>query len=653
MKAAKLSALLAAGYLGGEAAATQYLANRYDCAPQLGRPAFMVGEQCAFQPFAWNNWADKVRLKDREAWNTANMLSLSGLAAGVGSAALLGLMQRQVRTLDAFGTARWADMTELRKQGLMGSHGVVLGQTNDAVFKGGNASEFGNLVKPGTLLFHDGPQHVLMFAPTRSGKGASVVIPTLLTWLGSTVVYDMKGSNYEATAGHRSRYSHCLRFNPTQLDSVGHNPLLGVRAYPYDVRDAQEIGGILVSPDESDNRYNHWKATGASFLVAAILHVLYVGEDKSLRGVLRLLSAPAKSFEETLNIMIETRHFDSGPHPAVAGGAMLMKSREEGERSGILSTAVSFLEIFRDPIVAENTARHDFTIADLTCCDRPTSLYLVVPPNDRLRSKPIMRLLYTTIFNRQMEDLHYVPTSSGQKIRKHALLDLRDEFVSPGAFSGFSNQLATCAEYRIKCLLIVQSISQLEEHYGKSNSIVDNCHTAITYGASSNTSAKVISESLGVQTLSRRQESRSRKSGQLMGGSTSVTDQQYGRPLLFPTEAKTLPFHDALVMMTGVSPARCKKVTWWKHPGLMERGYDKRTRRNRAPTSRAELRAQLPPKTLCHWLIEPGKPGSAGSMTQPAENGAGEGAKEENVFHSPEQLRQEEAAVEESWGHQS
>ena len=53
---------------------------------------------------------------------------------------------------------------------------------------------------------HDGPEHVLCFAPTRSGKGVGLVIPTLLTWAGSVIVHDIKGENHGLTAGWRARF---------------------------------------------------------------------------------------------------------------------------------------------------------------------------------------------------------------------------------------------------------------------------------------------------------------------------------------------------------------------------------------------------------------------------------------------------------------
>ena len=67
----------------------------------------------------------------------------------------------------------------------------------------------------GDYLRHDGPEHVLCFAPTRSGKGVGLVVPTLLTWPGSAIVHDIKGENWTLTAGWRARFGRVLLFDPT------------------------------------------------------------------------------------------------------------------------------------------------------------------------------------------------------------------------------------------------------------------------------------------------------------------------------------------------------------------------------------------------------------------------------------------------------
>ena len=141
-------------------------------------------------------------------------------------------------------------------------------------------------------LRHDGPEHVMAFAPTRSGKGVGLVVPTLLTWPHSAVIHDIKGENWQLTAGWRSKFSHCLCFNPTDPRSARHNPLLEVRRGSHEVRDVQNIADILVDPEGALERRNHWEKTSHSLLVGAILHVLYAEarQDPARRRELPLRS---------------------------------------------------------------------------------------------------------------------------------------------------------------------------------------------------------------------------------------------------------------------------------------------------------------------------------------------------------------------------
>jgi type IV secretion system protein VirD4 len=113
-------------------------------------------------------------------------------------------------------------------------------------------------------LRHAGPEHVLCFAPTRSGKGVGLVVPTLLSWASSAVVHDIKGENWSLTAGWRSRFSHCLLFDPTDARSAAYNPLLEVRRGPEEVRDVQNIADVLVDPEGSIERRSHWEKTTRS-----------------------------------------------------------------------------------------------------------------------------------------------------------------------------------------------------------------------------------------------------------------------------------------------------------------------------------------------------------------------------------------------------
>jgi type IV secretion system protein VirD4 len=227
-------------------------------------------------------------------------------------------------------------------------------------------------------------------APTRSGKGVGLVLPTLLTWPGSAVIHDIKGENWELTAGWRARFSHCLLFDPTNPASARFNPLLEVRKGPHEVRDVQNIADILVDPEGMRDRRDHWDKTAHTLLTGAILHVLYAEEEKTLARVATFLADPSRSIVRTLRIMLTTNHLgnEDAPmvHPAVASIARELLNKSENERSGVVSTAMSLLALYRDPLIAANTAHSDWRIADLMSAERPVSLYLVVPPSDISRA---------------------------------------------------------------------------------------------------------------------------------------------------------------------------------------------------------------------------------------------------------------------------
>ena len=116
-----------------------------------------------------------------------------------------------------------------------------------------------------------------------------------------------------------------------------------------EVRDVQNIADILVDPEGMLERRNHWEKTAHSLLVGAILHILYAERDKTLARVASFLSDPSRTFERTLRVMMKTNHLGDRSkeqvHPVVAQAARELLNKSENERSGVLSTAMSFLAV--------------------------------------------------------------------------------------------------------------------------------------------------------------------------------------------------------------------------------------------------------------------------------------------------------------------
>ena len=528
--------------------ATQWTAAALAYQPELGAPWFMLGHQPIYVPtalfwwwFAFDAYAPQIFLR-------GGMIAASGgLVAMIVAIAMALWRARERRNAETYGSARWAVAREIRSAGLAGELGVMLGRFRHE------------------YLRHDGPEHVLCFAPTRSGKGVGLVVPSLLTWPGSAIVHDIKGENWTLTAGFRSRIGQVLLFDPTNMGSAAYNPLLEVRRGIWEVRDVQNVADVLVDPEGSLERRSHWEKTSHSLLVGAILHVLYAEADKTLAGVAAFLSDPRRPIEATLVRMMSARHLGkAGPHPVVASAARELLNKSENERSGVLSTAMSFLGLYRDPVVAAVTRRCDWRIGDLVEGRRPVTLYLVVPPSDISRTKPLIRLILNQIGRRLTEDLD-------ARTSRHRLLLMLDEFPALGRLDFFESALAFMAGYGLKAFLIAQSLNQIEKAYGPNNAILDNCHVRVSFATNDERTAKRVSDALGTATETRSMKNYAGHRLSPWLGHLMISRSETARPLLTPGEVMQLPADDAIVMVSGVAPIRAKKVRYYEDGQLAAR----------------------------------------------------------------------------------
>ena len=528
--------------------ATQWTAWRLGFQPQLGAAWFHLAGWPVYYPPAFFWWWFSYDAYARSIFHEGGIIAASGGLVSIAAAILMSILRaREADNIETYGSARWATTVEVKGAGLLEPDGVVLGRYER------------------DYLRHDGPEHVMCFAPTRSGKGVGLVIPSLLTWPGSAIVHDIKGENWTLTAGFRARHGRVLLFDPTNADSSAYNPLLEVRRGEWEVRDVQNIADILVDPEGSLERRNHWEKTSHALLVGAILHVLYAEKDKTLAGVANFLSDPARSIEATLAAMMKTPHLgEPGPHPVIASAARELLNKSDNERSGVLSTAMSFLGLYRDPVVAAVTSRCDWRIADIVGGIKPATLYLVVPPSDINRTKPLIRLLLNQIGRRLTEDLN-------AKVDRHRLLLMLDEFPALGRLDFFESALAFMAGYGLKAFLIAQSLNQIEKAYGPNNSILDNCHVRVSFATNDERTAKRVSDALGTATEMRAMKNYAGHRLSPWLGHLMVSRQETARPLLTPGEVMQLSPSDEIVMIAGIHPIRARKARYYEDVRLSER----------------------------------------------------------------------------------
>ena len=503
------------------------------------------------------------------------------VSAGAGAVALfihLGLKAGGFREKpDTHGSAHWATGQEVREAGLLGAtKGLLLGIW----------PERGRL----RYLRHDGPEHVFVFAPTRTGKGVGLVIPNLLTWPHSVLVHDIKGENWALSAGWRQEHlgSLCIRFDPTDAEgnSASYNPLFEIRRGSYEVRDAQNIADILVDPN-GDRLRDHWDRTAHALLVGVILHVLYSESDKTLCGCANFLTKPKQSIDTTLQAMIKTEHDPVGEmnwrdpgdgqptktHPVVATAARALLDKSPNERSGVLSTALTFLDLYRDPILAANTRKSDFTIEDLMQRERPVSLYLTVPSSDLSRTRPLVRMILNQALRRLTEKMTFEGGRSVPHYRQPLLLML-DEFPALGRLAFFQESLAYLAGYGVRAFLITQDLSQHYGVYGREESITGNCHVRIAFAANKPETAELLSRMAGDMTVHMEQRSFRGDRFDLVLNKQYVAQQQTQRRLITPDEAMRLPDDDALIFAAGHPPIRATKIRYYEDQVLSERAAE-------------------------------------------------------------------------------
>ena len=572
---------------------TQYVASQLEYQGALGEPLLTLGRLKLYTPTDWLAWYHKWHAVTAPGARNAFRVAIwfSGIG-GVCIAAVVAYFVKRDReelarqSESLHGSAHWASAAEVHSTGLLGAgRGVYVG-----AWKHPRTRQI-------RYLRHDGPEHIMAFAPTRSGKGVGLVLPTLLSWPHSAIVYDIKGENWALTSGWRRKEADnvVLKFEPSASDgsSARFNPLAEVRVgTEREIADVQNIMTMIVDPD-GKGLQDHWQKSAQALLVGVALHVLYAEKNKTLNGMVQFLSSPARTVEKTMKFMLATDHDLTGPgwpnpdgspnycHPVVAAAARDMLNKANEEQSSVLSSSISYLTLYRDPIVARNTAQCDFRISDLMNHDRPVSLYLVVPPSDKDRLRPLIRLMINQIVRGLTEKMDF---KEGRSVAgyKHRLLLMLDEFPSLGKLDVFQESLAFIAAYGLKAYLIIQDISQLWTAYGKDESIFSNCHVRVAYAPNKVETAELLSKMTGTATIVKRSFSRS---GGMLGSKANVTasTQETQRALLTADEVMRLPgarkdAHgnvvepgDMLIFMAGQTPIYGKQILYFLDPTFSAR----------------------------------------------------------------------------------
>ena len=313
-------------------------------------------------------------------------------------------------------------------------------------------------------------------------------------------------------------------------------------------------------------------ASARSLITAAILHQLYTHRRPNLTDIWRTLNPPAGNVIRLFQKYAQTPHdpelrhgfrLDGEPsavHPVVAAEFANFSALAQETSGGILKTALSFLDLFADPILGVTTAVSDFHPLDLQLPSAaPAILYLHIPADQIERTRNLLRLAIRQNLSHLLAD----PRPGSERRPLHIFLD---ELPQLGPFPYLERAIAVTRSYRIFFRLAVQTIGQLKALYGQNESISPNCRALLVFGIADYPTADHFSKMLGNATL---HVERLTQSSQARGGAGSSTStQDVGRPLLTADEFRRLPPRKSVLLMNGVPPFLLERIPCFEHPEL-------------------------------------------------------------------------------------
>lgn len=490
----------------------------------------------------WYHYSNDSYITDRLGWSASISALLLILPA-------IALMMPASRSL--YGDARFAKSSEVKKSGLLDGEGVIVGKFNDK------------------YLQLKGQLHVILSAPTRSGKGVGVVIPNLLAWKSSVVVLDIKQENWDITSGFRQKHGQkCFLFNPLATDYRTHkyNPLSYISSNPdFRINDIQKIGNMLF-PDKP-NTDVIWTATPRSFFLGVVLFLIETGGKLTLGQVLR----------ETLNGGDGSKYFKQAIIERAENGQPLsgecvralntyISIASENTRAGVITGFRSQLELWMNPIVDEATSGNDFDLTRLR--KDKISIYVGVTPDNLERVAPLLNLFF-----QQLIDLNTRELPSQDKEIKHDCLLLMDEFTAIGKVGVLSKGISYIAGYGLRMLPIIQSPSQLVDVYGREAADTFTVNHALNIvfppKATETQAARDISEWLGYETVKGVSTSKTKSIFEKRSPSENISDQR--RALLLPQEITSLGADKAIVALENTPPIMAKKIRYFNDPIFVNR----------------------------------------------------------------------------------
>ncbi|MBS0165371.1 MAG: type IV secretory system conjugative DNA transfer family protein [Nitrospira sp.] len=524
-------------------------------ADALAGAVFTLANKQMPEDLSLSNWPDSWQAyrEDPIQRKRLQFSAAVGGFIGFGIPALL-LVSRTNGKKPLHGEARFATHDEIQQAGLYGERGVIIGKVGKR------------------YLVYGGQEFVLLAAPTRSGKGVSIVLPNLLHYDESVVVLDIKMENFAYTSKFRQAHGHHVYlFNPFTTDGQTHrwNPLDAVDRDPNRrVGEIQAIGQVLY-PNHNE-RDAFWNESARNLFLGLTLSIMETPSLLcSLGEVLRQASGKGQPIKDYLQDLISSRAKSDAPLSDDCTAALhRFCATSENTMAGILATLTAPLTIFSNPIVDAATSATDFDMKQVRA--QRMSIYVGIPANRLSDAALLVNLFFSQLIQYNTVDL----PATNPRLR-HQCLVILDEFPALGRVNILAKAVGFMAGYNLRLLPIIQSLSQLESVYGEKDArtFVTNHACQILFAPREQRDAQYYSQMLGTYTADAISTGTSRPLawGNGKQASSSSTRSEQARPLLLPQEVKELGDQRAIINLMHTKPILCDKARFYADPVFIDR----------------------------------------------------------------------------------
>ena len=415
--------------------------------------------------------------------------------------------------------------------------------------------------------------HLVVCAPTGSGKGIGSVIPNLLEYKGSSLVLDLKGENYAVTQRQRKALGHsvyCIDpFDVSKSGGSAYNPLDRINLSDPDcVGVSLEIAKSLVmrSSKETDG---HWNDSAENLLQGLILFVKTFPDTTrhTLAEVRRLITLPLKADRKELakldDASVTFADVESYMQAAgdigfgiIARAGNAIASKPEKEKGSIISTAQRHTAFLDDPRIASALSSSALPLERIK--EEKMTVFVILPP---------ARLEQNARFVRLVVDGALSAVTSTSTMPAHRVAFFLDEFAQLGYMEKIEKGISLLRGYGASFIVYLQDLSQLKGVYSKWQSFLANS-CKVFYGTADFDTAKYISDSLGKQTLEYYTQGESANASMInpmqRGSGTSESQQFTGRNLLDPDEVMRLGAEKPVVLISGERPYQLERLNYLK-----------------------------------------------------------------------------------------